>query len=377
MSADPPGPVPHGLARDPAVPTRVRRITVIGVVIAILAAEVIAGAPALGAALAQLRAPHWGWLTAAVAAEVVSMGGYARMQRRLLRSAGTQVSIGRHVALAFAAHSLSVTLPGGPVFSTRYNFQQMRRYGASPVVASWCIALGGVLSSTALVLIGTTGAIVAGSAGRWWTLLAYLAAALAAAAAVRAVARHPQWLIRPIETAVLTVNRIRRRSAGHATGKVAAMVDQITAVRIRPSDLTVAAFFAVLNWIMDAVCLWLCCQAVGAEYITATELVIAYCAGMAAASIPLIPGNLGVVDPALIFGLVAGGVTTGSAVAAVVLYRLLSLGLIIAAGWIVWLLVRHRQRSRPNDGTAPLDPACAPEPDPLRLPNPYDVSHAL
>jgi uncharacterized protein (TIRG00374 family) len=63
---------------------------------------------------------------------------------------------------------------------------------------------------------------------------------------------------------------------------------------------------------------------------------------MAAASVPIVPGGLGVVDAALILGLVAGGLTSSSAVAAVVLYRLISFGFIIGAGWLVWLRIRYR-----------------------------------
>ena len=47
------------------------------------------------------------------------------------------------------SHDPEATLPGGPVFSTTFNFQQMRRFGASPAVASWCIALSGTLSTGA------------------------------------------------------------------------------------------------------------------------------------------------------------------------------------------------------------------------------------
>jgi uncharacterized membrane protein YbhN (UPF0104 family) len=64
---------------------------------------------------------------------------------------------------------------------------------------------------------------------------------------------------------------------------------------------------AVANWLLDAACLWMCCTAVGADGLTATQLVIAYCAGMAAASVP---GGLGIVDGALVLGLVAGGLTS-------------------------------------------------------------------
>ncbi|WP_211247408.1 lysylphosphatidylglycerol synthase transmembrane domain-containing protein [Cryptosporangium arvum] len=331
----------------------VRRTVPIVVVAAILVVEAIVGWSSLTAAFDELHTPHWGWVTLAVVAELVSMGGYARMQRRLLRSAGTTVHLGRHVALAFAAHSLSVSLPGGPLFSTRYNFQQMRRYGASAAAASWCIALSGVLSSVALVLIGAAGALLAGSGGGLSTLMTYLVVGLALALAVRAMARHPQWLTTVAGAIESVAARVRHRPGGRS-GRLVALVDELTSVRIRPFDLAVASYFALANWLLDALCLWLCCRAVGAPHITVVALVLAYCAGMAAASIPLVPGNLGVVDGALIVGLVAGGLVTSTAIAAVVLYRIVSLGFIITAGWIVWLLIRRRQRRDPLRGPATI-----------------------
>jgi uncharacterized protein (TIRG00374 family) len=89
----------------------------------------------------------------------------------------------------------------------------------------------------------------------------------------------------------------------------------------------------------------MCCIAVGADGLTALQLVIAYCAGMAAASVPIMPGGLGIVDGALVLGLVAGGLTSRSAVAAVVLYRVISFGFVIGAGWMVWLALRYRYAS--------------------------------
>jgi uncharacterized membrane protein YbhN (UPF0104 family) len=352
---------------EPAAPPyrrfRLRRLLPAVAVAVILGVEAVIGGPSLAKALSQLQTPHWGWVAVAVLAELGSMGGYARMQRRLLRSAGTTVHLGRHVALAFAAHSLSVSLPGGPLFSTRYNFQQMRRYGASAAAASWCIAVSGVLSSIALVLIGTGSAILAGSGSGLSTLAAYLAVAFALTIAVRALAAHPQWLTGIASGIERFANRVRGRPA-HSGGRLMALLAEVTAVRIKPADLGLATYFALANWLLDALCLWLCCQAVGATAITASQLVLAYCAGMAAASIPLVPGNLGVVDGALIVGLVAGGLPTSTAIAAVVLYRIISLGFIITAGWVVWLLVRRRQRREPPA----LTPACAEQPPAVSRP---------
>jgi putative heme transporter len=315
---------------------------VAAVVLLILGVELVVGWSALSGALAQLRAPKWSWVVAAIAAELASMGTYARMQRALLRGAGTKVSIRKHVATAYAAHSLSATLPGGPVFSTTFNFQQMRRFGASPAVASWCIALSGVLSAGALVVIGSVGGILSRNTGSWHTLVIYAVGALIIAFGVRLVAEHPHLLERPTRFLLGGVNRVRRRPPGAGQDKLFGFVEQLRSIRVRPANFVVAVLLALLNWLFDALCLWMCCVAVGADDVNPTKLVIAYCAGMAAASVPIVPGGLGVVDAALILGLVAGGLTSSYAVAAVMLYRLVSFGFVIGAGWLFWLAIRAR-----------------------------------
>lgn len=322
-----------------------RRPVVVAVVLLILLTELIVGWHPLVEAVAQLRTPHWNWVAGAVVAEIASMGSYARMQRALLRGAGTKVQVRKHVALAYAAHSLSATLPGGPVFSTTFNFQHMRRFGASSAVASWCIALSGVLSAGALVVIGAIFGILTRSTGSWQTLLGYTGGALLVALTVRVVAQHPELLMTPARRLLRGVNRIRRRPADSGHARLAGFLRQLRSVRVRPLDFGYAAVLAVANWLLDALCLWMCCIAVGATDIRPAQLVIAYCAGMAAASVPIVPGGLGVVDGALILGLVAGGLTGSSAVAGVVLYRLISFGFIIGLGWLVWLVMRSRARA--------------------------------
>ncbi|MFI7539895.1 YbhN family protein [Actinoplanes sp. NPDC049599] len=319
-----------------------RAPAVVAVVVLILGVELVVGWSALDEAIRQLRTPAWNWVAGAVLAEIASMGTYARMQQALLRGAGTSVPVRRHVALAYAAHSLSATLPGGPVFSTAFNFRTLRRYGASSAVASWCIALSGVLSAGALVVIGAVFGILTRSTGSWQTLVGYMGGALVVAFLVRLVAKHPELLIGPARRMLSGVNRVRRRPAGSGHARLVSFVDQLRSVRVRPADFSFAVVLAVANWLLDALCLWMCCIAVGATDIHPAQLVIAYCAGMAAASLPIVPGGLGVVDGALVLGLVAGGLTSSSALATVVLYRLISFGFIIGTGWLVWLIMRAR-----------------------------------
>ena len=77
----------------------------------------------------------------------------------------------------------------------------------------------------------------------------------------------------------------------------------------------------------------------------------AYVAGTGAASLSLLPGGLGVMDAAMIFALTQGGVSTVSATAAVLLYRLISFALVVALGWLVWgatWLTERRREALPQ-----------------------------
>jgi uncharacterized membrane protein YbhN (UPF0104 family) len=328
-------------------PGRRRRLVVAGVVVLILVGEAVWAWPDLVEALLELRSPHPGPVAVAVFAAISSMRAYARMQRRLLRSAGIRVPLVRHIQLAYAAHSLSVTLPGGPAFSTTFNYRQMRRFGASAGIASWCIALSGILSAAALALISAAAGIAVGGTPAWPTLIGLLTAGVLVTAGVTRIARNPATLQRITRRGMAGVNKVRKRPLEHGVERITGFLDQLRSVRLGPAHATVAITYAVANWLLDAVCLWMCCLAVGAESITTTQLLVAYCAGMAAASIPVAPGGLGIIDSALILGLVAGGVPGSTAIAAVVLYRLISLGFIVGAGWIIWLVMRRRNAKEP------------------------------
>jgi uncharacterized membrane protein YbhN (UPF0104 family) len=312
------------------------RAVAIGAVTLLLGVELVLGWSSLTGALRQLRTPHLGWLLLAVVAELAAMNAYGRMQRHLLHSAGVRAPLVQYLRLAYAAHSLNETLPGGPAFSTRFNYQQMRGFGASPGVASWAIALSGILSSGALAGLTLAGALAAGGKTQWQHLVWLTFAAVALTFGVRHLARHPQVLRRPLAL----VNRVRRRPAGEGEDRIRGFVEQLHGARLTPLHGFAAAALAVLNWFLDAVCLWLSFRAVGETPAGLTVALLAFCAGMAAGSITIVPGGLGIIYSALILGLMAGGVAAPAAVAVVVLYRVITLGFILGIGWLSWLGLR-------------------------------------
>lgn len=162
---------------------------------ALLLTEAVLGGRDIAAALGRLTEPDWLWVIAAVLVELASMGAHARMQRRLLRGEGVTVTLPAAVRLAYAAHALSISLPGSPAFSTAYNFRRMRDLGASPAVASSCIALSGVLSSAALVVVAGVAELLRGGHQGLVATALHLGLALALVVGVRALVRRPGRLL--------------------------------------------------------------------------------------------------------------------------------------------------------------------------------------
>ena len=316
------------------------RRVVVATVILLLLAELVAGWPWIVSTLESFQAPVWTWFGLALVADVASMGAYARMQRRLLHVGGTSVSLPSAAALAYASHSLSDTLPGGPAFSAVFSFRRMRQLGASAGVASWAIAFSGAISTGALVVVGAAAGLLVTGRTDTGALVAYVAVAVLLVLTVRAFNRRPGLVTRSATRAVRAINRMLRHDPRRGVVRVQRLIADITAIRIRPRDFSLVAVLAIVNWLLDALCLYLCLVAVGVDDASPAAVLLAYTAGMAALSVPIVPGGLGVVDAALVLGLVAGGTSPADAIAATILFRVITLGLIIGAGWVVWGFTR-------------------------------------
>jgi uncharacterized protein (TIRG00374 family) len=142
-------------------------------------------------------------------------------------------------------------------------------------------------------------------------------------------------------------------------------VAQLRSVRPSGRDWTAATVFALLNLVLDMACLAACTAATGVSGLTPTVLLVAFVAGSAASSLSLLPGGLGVVDAALVLAFVAGGIPAAAVLSGVVLYRLVSLVGVVAAGWAVHGVQLLGAR-RPAAPGAPWPGARRPAPVPCR-----------
>lgn len=229
---------------------------------------------------------------------------------------------------------MAVTLPAGPVFSTAFTYQQTRRWGATPVVASWQLAVSGVIAAVTLAAVGVGGAFAVGTRVSPVTLVLSVAGVIALIVGVRYASRNPSSVESAGAWVLARVNRLLRKPADTGLEKFEQVLGQIEAVHLGRRDGLATIGWSAVHRVFDVACLGFACWAVGGEP-SLPGLLIAFAAAKAVGSIPLAPGGLGFVDGTLIATLTAAGMSASQALAAVFVYRGVSFILVALVGWTV------------------------------------------
>jgi uncharacterized membrane protein YbhN (UPF0104 family) len=333
----------------PAPASPARRIAVAVLLLAMLAGYSITAAPTLISAVHSLAGASPTWLLTGLAATVGSMIAFAALRGRTLAVAGARIPLRRTVAISYGAGAVHTTLPAGAVFSTTYAFRHLRALGASTPATTWSMAITGLLSSVTLSAIGLLGlGLTAGTGGSMTLPIAELAGGAAAILALVHTARHPARVLHLAVAALARINRWRRLPAHTGAARLSQTVHDLELIRPSGRDWTVAAAWALANWALDLACLAACCAAVGVS-VGLPTLLITYTAGMAASSLLPLPAGLGAVEATMTLTLTVAGVAASPALAAVLLYRILSTGSVVILGWTVVAA----QRVHPDTTTEP------------------------
>jgi uncharacterized protein (TIRG00374 family) len=280
-----------------------------------------------------------GWLALVVISEMLSMGAFARLQRRLLRTGGVHLTRRRAFAVTYAGNALSTTLPAGPAVSVVYSYRQWRRSGASAQLATAVVLLGGIATTTAYTVIGLL-ALLGEPESRWPA-----GATLAAAAAVLVVL----WRVPRSRAALRGLTRAALRAAlrNRRTAPLARSLRHVGGVvRFGRRDWGAVVVYSTLNWVFEILALVAAARALGVD-VAPHEIMLAYFAAQAAGSlVPLLPGGFGAIEGSLVAVLVAFGATAVPAGAAVGIYRLVSFWAVVAVGWLAWLVLRVSDETR-------------------------------
>ncbi len=145
---------------------------------------------------------------------------------------------------------------------------------------------------------------------------------------------------------LLRAQRLLHLRGGSPHEAIGRFVTRLRTLRLRRRDWGKVLGYALANWLTDAGVLAVSILAIGGT-VPWRGLLLAYGVRIAAGSISITPGGLGVVEGALAVALMGVGMHRPSAVAAVLLYRFISFWMVTAVGWAVYLLGQRRTSARP------------------------------
>jgi uncharacterized protein (TIRG00374 family) len=330
---------------------------------AVLAGIAMTDHGTLAASVVTLGRLRWIWIPAVIVLESASMAAMAGMQRRLLAAGGARVRVRSMLATTLAANALSVSVPlAGSELGTAFAFRRFTGHGADAPLAVWSLVVGGMLSVAAGALLVVGGGLSSGNIPAMVAAMATgLLAAVAFAAAV-AAARRPRMrsaLEKPAAWLLRQGARLSGRPAGQPSQVIQSWAGRLGSLRLSQSGWITVAALALVNWLADAAVFAVSIQAVGAA-IPWHVLLLAYSTGVGAQTVNITPGGLGVTEGTLGLTLVAAGLRASQALAAVLLYRLISFWLIASAGWLVLLWLRRHRRPAATPGRRRRYPARMP-----------------
>ncbi len=294
-------------------------------------------------ALHHLDHLNYGWETGAVLAEVLSIVGYGYLQQKVLQWSGAELSLSSLTLVSLANNAIAYTVPGEPAVSSAYRYRFFRRRGASGVSAGWTILtilIAQAIGMSLLLLIGVLIALTGktGVQARGTVLVGLFVVLIAGAFLIRR-----DLLLRFLGLLV----RLCRRITGHPRGDVMRRIES-TLQRMREislSNIKAVALVAMATalWLTDFLVL-LCCFGAAHAPIPWSGVLLAFGVSQIVASLPLIPGGLGIVEGSLAVILVAYGAKKVPALAVVLIYRLLTFWAVIIVGWISIAVIEWRVR---------------------------------
>jgi 3-oxoadipate enol-lactonase len=343
-------------------------IAVVGLLIAAAAAENSDVAGSLEV-LAHLR---WTWIGAGIAFEVVSVAAFAAMFRELLKAGRVRPRWSQTLVTVYAANAMSVSVPlAGPGLAAAYLFRRFTRLGAGAVLAGWTLLVGAVISATAWVVVLVVGGLASGRTVALAITVPALVLAASVTATIAAAVRYPRvrQVLENIAAQGLTRGaRLLRWPATDPKLALRAWVKRFGARRLPLSNWALALGDSLLNWFADAAVLTVAIIAIGA-HVPWHDLLLVYAAGIGAQGLSLTPGGLAITEGAISLALVASGMHVRQAIAAAVLYRLISFWFNAALGWLILLLLQARRPAAQavrepalERSAEPVMPEAAPQP---------------
>jgi putative heme transporter len=278
------------------------------------------------------RTFDWWWALPAVAAEILSYMCFAAMQYELLKAGHLRAPWTPLVKLTFASQAITNSLPVGNAVASVYGFRWFRRFGADNTLAVWALAGTLVAASVSLSLLAVMGLGIAANAGVSYDLVPVLIGIFAIMLGIGSLFVYERPLHAVVSGVVRTSVKLTGRPHGDTTDQIDHAMAWLTAIRLSWGQIGRIITWGAVNWLLDCAVFAMMFVAIDAP-IPWKGLLLAYGAGQLAATLPITPGGLGVVEGSITVALVAFGGAETSTADAVLLYRVISFWMILAIGW--------------------------------------------
>ncbi|HET9256235.1 MAG TPA: lysylphosphatidylglycerol synthase transmembrane domain-containing protein [Pseudonocardiaceae bacterium] len=340
-------------------------VAVIGLAAAALAGWVLYdNSDELVTAADTLKSVRPGWVVVAVLIEVFSYLARGAATAVVLRRGGGGVGTLTLSAAVLAGDAAAYCLPLGFAASGVVMFGILRRRQVSAAVAGWMFAVASVFYVSAVTAMTIVAVPIAGNDDvipGLQTLSVVLLGVLAAGGGLGYTLLRRPALRSRLARLLPRVGPGRGRWDGVAQRVVAPLkswLAQLRTVRLTPFTVVSAFGLMIVSWVADVAVLAVAFIALGSSP-PWTGLLLAYCAGQIAASVPITPGGIGVMEGSITLALVYFGGAKVITLTAVLLYRLIAYWGCIPAGGLAWLALRAASR-------VPADHAAAVPNEPVR-----------
>jgi uncharacterized protein (TIRG00374 family) len=269
----------------------------------------------------------------ALGLEICALLAYTMLTQAVL--GGRRLSYWRQLRIDLTGYGTSHVVPGGGATAAGLRYRLMTTAGVRPADAVTCAALEGAAEFTALTLIFACGvAITAPQPGHHPFVFTsgVIAGVLTGGVAVIATALHwaPATVRRAARAVCAPIPFVSAAAVERAVDRLAARTEAVFSNR---RLLAAVVGWALVNWLLDALCLWVSLSAFGYQAPIGPLLAV-YGVANLVALLPITPGGLGLVEGVVIPVLVSFGSPRTAAVLGVLTWRLIAFWLPIPVSWL-------------------------------------------
>jgi putative heme transporter len=296
--------------------------------------------PGFNRALKDLSNVQPGLLVVGLALQAAALLSYSLLTHATLEEMGQHVSVMRMWRIQLSTRALGNIMPAGSAASSALGFRLLTMSGVSRPDAAFALATAGIGSAVILNFILWMGLII--SIPIRGVNAIYGAAAIVGVILMAFAAFIAFGLMEGQGRSKRVVYRIATRfrfNGDNAVRTLEHLANRIESLLKERALLRRVVLWATLNWIFDALSLWVFIRAFGAT-LEPDALIVAFGIANILSVIPLTPGGLGIVEGVYIPMLVGFGLTRSTATVAVLSYRIAQYWLPIIVGWVCYVSLR-------------------------------------